>query len=230
MGRARAGTAAFRDDVEQVLHDFVERSRPPGSTTLGPDAAEPGRPGAHRASRAASGSAPPSAGGATRPSARPSTRPLCCARAPRWSCCTRAPWSTTTTWTPPTYDGDGRRPTARSSRCTASGVARAPRSRTAPRPRSCSATCCSAGPTSCCAPAACRAERVLDALGYFDLTRSEVVDRAVPRRLGAGAGLGRRRHGDDRAALQVREVLHRAAAPHRRGARPAPRRADDRSS
>ncbi len=46
--------------------------------------------------------------------------------------------------------------------------------------------------------------------------------RAVPRRVGPGPRPRRRRHRDDRAALQVREVLHRAAAAHRR--RPRRRR------
>ena len=45
--------------------------------------------------------------------------------------------------------------------------------------------------------------------------------RAVPRRVGPGPRPRRRRHRDDGAALQVREVLHRAAAPHRRRASPA---------
>ena len=49
--------------------------------------------------------------------------------------------------------------------------------------------------------------------------------RAVPRRVGPGARAGRRRHRDDGAALQVGEVLHRAAAPHRR--RPGRRRRRD---
>ena len=40
--------------------------------------------------------------------------------------------------------------------------------------------------------------------------------RPVPRRLGPGPRPRRRRRRDDRAALQVGEVLHRAAAAHRR--------------
>ena len=42
--------------------------------------------------------------------------------------------------------------------------------------------------------------------------------RPVPRRLGAGTRLGRRGRRDAGAALQVGDVLHRAAAAHRRGA------------
>ena len=49
-----------------------------------------------------------------------------------------------------------------------------PSSTARPR-RSCSATCCSAGPTSCCAAAGCPAAQVSAALDVFDLCRSEVI-------------------------------------------------------
>ena len=60
------------------------------------------------------------------------------------------------------------------------------------------------------------ADRVLDALGLLRPDPQRGRHRPVPRRLRAGPGGRRRRHGDDRAALQVGEVLHRAAAAHRR--------------
>ena len=54
--------------------------------------------------------------------------------------------------------------------------------------------------------------------------------RPVPRRLGAGARPGRRGRRDAGAALQVGEVLHRAAVAHRRGARRGPTRRRSRRS
>ncbi len=140
----------------------------------------------------------------------------------RWRCCTRARSCTTT---------NGRlRHAARAAGHPPRVRGAAPRSRagpatpssTAPPRRSCSATCCCPGPTSCSAAAGMPHDVVRDALAFFDTTRSEVIAGPVPRRLGAGAGRVRRRAGDAGAALQVREVLHRAAAA-RRG-RPGRRR------
>ncbi len=67
------------------------------------------------------------------------------------------------------------------------GLARATPSSTAPRRRSCSATCCCRGPTRCSAPAACPDDVVDDALAVLRHHAQRGHHRAVPRRVGAGA-------------------------------------------
>jgi hypothetical protein len=61
---------------------------------------------------------------------------------------------TTTSSTPPTRGGAGRRPTGRWSPNTGPTAGAATRNSTAPPERSCSATCSWPGPTSCCGAAA----------------------------------------------------------------------------
>ena len=217
MGR-RVGPERFRDDIESTLQDVRAHAgrlaRPARSRRAAPGRARP-----HQHLAAASASGPRSAGGATTPSpsrdAAERRRSRCCAPARRWSCCTPAPWSTTTTWTPPTYAAAGRPPTARSSSSTAStagrpnaGAVRRLRRDPARRP-----------PAQLVRRAAAhlRPARRAGARGARLLRPHPQRGRRrpVPRRLGAGARRGRRGHGDDGAALQVGEVLHRAAAAHR---------------
>ena len=222
--------ARFRSDIESTLQDFVAaqadlaaRARPRragrSSSTRAP------------ASRAASGSAPPSAGGVTRP-CRPVRRRgrRCSARAPRWSCCTPARWSTTTTWTPPTPAGAGRPPTARFE----AAAPRAPAGAASAEQYGASAAILLGDLLLCWSDELLRtcglpADRVLDAPGVLRPDPQRGRRRPVPRRLAPRpAASRRRRHRDDRAALQVREVLHRApartSAPPSAGAAPRPDR------
>ena len=67
-------------------------------------------------------------------------------------------------------------------------------------------------------------ERVVPALDVFDLCRSEVIAGQFLDVSAQARGPRRRGHRDDGAALQVGEVLHRAAAPPRRRAGRRPRR------
>ena len=168
--------AGFRAEIEAALQDFVGTRRPAGSTPLGPDAerlVEHARISVsggkrfraafcwwgHRAVAAADRRGGPAAG-----------------LRRRWSCCTRARWSTTTTWTPPTYAGAGpatHRAFEQLHRDQRLG-------RRAPEQYGASAAILLGDLLlswsdellrTCGLPA----DRVLEALGYFDLTRSEVV-------------------------------------------------------
>ena len=176
MGR-RVGPAGFRDDIESTLQAFVAHAgrmaRRARSRRAAPGRA---RPHQHPRRQALPGGVllvgTPRGRRARSPGRR---RSRCCARARPWSCCTPAPWSTTTTWTPPTYAAAGRPPTAPSSRSTASTAG-------PPSPEQYGASAAillgdlllswsDELLRTCGLPA----ERVLEALGYFDLTRSEVV-------------------------------------------------------
>ena len=61
-------------------------------------------------------------------------------------------------------------------------------------------------------------DQVMAALDVFDRLPLRGDHRPVPRRVGPGSRGGGRRCSDDGAALQVREVLHRASPAHRRDA------------
>ena len=201
-------------------------ARPPGSSTSArTPSASSSTPAS--ASPAASASARPSAGGATWRSREPApTAPRCCAPAPRWSCCTPAPWCTTTTWTPPTYAAAGRPRTAPSRQ-----LHREQGWAADPAQYGASAAILLGDLLLCWSDELLRtcglpADRVLDALGYFDLTRTEVVTGQFLDVSAQARGAGRRRDRDDGGALQVGEVLASSvrctSAPP--SAAPAPRR------
>ena len=215
----RPGADGFRHGVQGLLDGFVDlqdRRLAP----LGDDAARIVDGGTRARSRAASGSGRCSATGGSVPSARPRTRPRTTAllrAARRSSCCTPRRSCTTTTWTPRTRGAVSRRRTARSAARTATRAGAAtPTSTARPRAILLGDLLLVVVRRAAAHLRAARRRRGSRRCGCFDTTRSEVIvgqflDVSVQAR-----GDSDVEPVDAGAALQVGEVLHRAAAPRRR--------------